>query len=76
MVLPQSPQLALATKRALVAAEVHRPAHLDGDDVVLLLPLAREAVGHGVEVVAALEDPLGEAEADRELEVVPRACAW
>ena len=54
-----------------VAAAVDRGAQLHGDDVVLLLPLAGEAVGDGVQVVGRVQDALGQAEADRELEVVP-----
>ena len=57
---------------ALGRVEHHPSAQGDGDDVVLLLALTGEAVGHGGEVVGALEDPFGEAEADGQLEVVPR----
>ncbi len=53
-------------RRGRLAREPH------GDDVVLLFTLAGEAVGDRAEIGERPEDALGEAEADRELEVVAR----
>ena len=75
VVLPQSPQLERGDEEPLVPAPIDRATELDRDDVVLLLALAREAVRDRCQVGGRAHQPLGDAEADRELEVVARACA-
>ena len=52
--------------------EIDGPPNPDGDDVVLLLHVGRQAVPHLREVVGVVDDPFGQAEARGELEVVPR----
>src|SRR5262249_31085451 len=59
-------------ERTLMPRTIDGMARLDRDDVVLLLPLAFQAVCDGVDRVGCAHHSLGEAEADRELEVVAR----
>ena len=75
VVLPHSPQLALATKRRSGPSSTTGRRSVTVTDVVLLLALAGEAVRDGFEFVGTVKNSFGATEAHRELEVVPRACA-
>ena len=77
VVLPHSPQLALATNTALGRVE-DRPgaARTTVTTLYSCSPSPARQYATVSRSSATVEDPLGEAEADGELEVVARACAW
>ena len=73
--MPHSPQLAVETKRAVRSDATIGCRSRERDDVELLIAARSDAVRDLADLVGIGDHALGDAESDRELEVVARACA-